>query len=99
MQWMEEQARILPTFDEVAKLSIQAQRRARTMTEKEMKVELKKYIAADNPQFHVIYASAQFYLGQAITDYWVAMAYNPRLSKVYQEAQERIEKAKSASTE
>ena len=99
MQWMEEQARILPTFDEVAKLSIQAQRRARTMTEKEMKVELQKYIAADNPQFHVIYASAQFYLGQAISDYWVAMAYNPRLSKVYQEAQERIEKAKSTSTE
>ena len=95
MQWMEQQARILPTFEEVAKLSIQAQRRARTQTEKEMKVELQKYLAADNPQFHVIYASAQFYLGQAIGDYWVAMAYKPRLSKVYQEAQERIQKAQS----
>jgi len=91
--WMEQQARILPTFEEVAKLSIQAQRRARARTEKEMKVELQKYLPADNPQFHVIYASAQFYLGQAISDFWVAMAYNPRLANIYQEAQERIQDA------
>ena len=89
-EWMEQQSRVLPTYEEVANLQSEAYRRSQRMTEQDMKMELQKYVEPDNPQFHIIFATAKTSITEGVNDYWAQPGVAQRQSDIYAAAYERL---------
>ncbi|MBQ7471984.1 MAG: serine/threonine protein kinase [Prevotella sp.] len=95
----ERKARQMEKLEEVSELSIKAQRQTEQQTEKDMQKELQTYMEKEDPQFHVIIASAKSYITEGIRDFWAKPANTQRVSDMMSEASERIMKRERQAQE
>lgn len=92
LEWMGRRLPAVHDVNEVGQMSLKAQKYGKELTEREMAVELEKYVDRADPQYAVIFASAKAWQNEGTVDFWTREDVTSRLTEMYREAYDRIQR-------